>query len=345
MYICVIMKKLLLFTLVIAFAATSCTTPLRFVVGTYGDEIYTLEYADGAFTVIDSTAAVNASYLAFDSDGRMFGVCENDPVSGLYAFDTGEGAPYFCTSDALSPCHLLCPEGTPYIFTADYGSGSITVYRKLDDGTVRQTQSVRYPEGSRIHQLTPIPGTSSMLATDLGLCCIHILDIGDGDEPLTDRPELAVPCAGGPRHIVFDGERRFWCLSELSGEIAGFDISIEDGELHLSELFRVMADPNDAHGSADIRILGRTLYASHRLSGDGISYWKIRENGTLEPLGYLSTGAHPRCIVILDGILFAACRDSSTVEAYSLDPATGEPGPLLASIHLSSHPVCLLPRK
>ena len=314
---------------------------LGFFVGTYGDSIYKVEFDHGKFTQVWSTEASNASYLAFDGAGNLFGVSENDPESGLYSFAGGGTA--FSGSGANGPCYLLCAESLPYIFTADYGAGSITVFRNDGGRAGEVVQTVQYPEGSHIHQVMMIPGTSQMLATDLGLCCIHVLDVCDSGQPLTDRPEMAIPCSGGPRHIVFRGDRRFYCLTEKSGEIAAFDIIEDSGNLAFKEFFRVKADEVDAHGSADIRIRGNKLYASHRLSNDGISVWRIRRDGTLVKKGYLHTGRHPRCFVICGRRLFVACRDDNSIEMYRLRPFSGLPGRKAAEINLDSRPVCLLP--
>lgn len=315
---------------------------LSFFVGTYGDDIYKVEFGRDGFEQTLSIPADNASYLAFDGKGNLFGVSENDPNSGVFSFGKG-GMVGFSGSGSNGPCYLLCPEGLPFIFTADYGAGSITVFRKDGSAAREIVQTVQYPEGSHIHQVMMIPGTSKMLATDLGLCCIHVLDVSDAERPLADRPELEIPCAGGPRHIVFDGDRRFYCITEKSGDIAAFDIaSGGNGELAFSEFFRVKADEVDAHGSADIRIRGNKLYASHRLDNDGISIWKIRRNGTLKKKGYLHTGKHPRCFVICGRNLFVACRDDNSIEMYRLG-MNGLPGKKKAEIKFDSRPVCLLP--
>lgn len=321
-----------------------------FAVGTYGNQIYEVSYSRRAFSVLDSIPASNASYLARDASGALFGCSENDPDSGVYRFpEFGSDNPavhtVFGPSGGNGPCHILLPENSPWAMTADYGAGSVTVFRKdsLASGPV---QTIKFAEGSHVHQLTVVPSSELIVATDLGLNCIHVFKLdrsGDTSSPLTELPELEVPCSGGPRHVVFNDDASvMYCLTEKSGEIAAYNVRRDGTSGLLTEFQRVKADEVDAHGSADIRISGRYLLASHRLENDGISVFRIGKGGKLKKKSYCHTGVHPRCFVVEGRLVFVACRDSHSIEVYRLNRLTGKLKKLPAGLILESRPVCLI---
>lgn len=342
-----------------------------FAIGTYGSQIYEVSYSRGVFSVLDSIPASNASYLARDASGALYGCSENDPDSGVYLFpgfgsEDPAGQTVFGPSGSNGPCHILLPEDSPWAMTADYGAGSVTVFCKdsLASGPV---QTIKFAEGSHVHQLTMVPSSELMVATDLGLNCIHVFRLDrseDASSPLTELPDLEVPCSGGPRHVAFNDDASvMYCLTEKSGEIVAYKVwrdaavtgepclVAEDVKSDptpavtvglLTEFQRVKADEVDAHGSADIRISGKYLFASHRLENDGISVYRIGKDGKLKKKSYCHTGVHPRCFVVEGRLVFVACRDSHTIEVYRFNRLTGKLKKLPAELKLDSRPVCII---
>ena len=85
----------------------------------------------------------------------------------------------------------------------------------------------------------------------------------------------------------------------------------------------IQADEVNAGGSADIHLhpSGQYLYTSHRLDNDGISIFRILEDGTLEKTGYAHTGRHPRNFLITpDGkLLLVACMNDHLVQVFRIE--------------------------
>ena len=139
-----------------------------------------------------------------------------------------------------------------------------------------------------------------------------------------------------------------YVLGEISGEIVCLRYNPSDGTKPFTTVQTIKADPHDGEGSADIHMSpdGRFLYASHRLKGDGISVFSVASDGTLQSVGYQTTGRHPRNFAITPNgrYLLVACRDTNEVEIYERDSDTGlltDTGKRIAT----PKPVCLVFRE
>ena len=131
-----------------------------------------------------------------------------------------------------------------------------------------------------------------------------------------------------------------YALGELSGTVSVFDI--EPQGLRLKQT--IASDSVGGGGCADIHLSpdGGYLYASNRLKEDGISTFRVGDDGTLCKVGYTLTGVNPRNFILTPegDYLLVAARDSNSVEVYARDRETGE---LLftGEILELSRPVCL----
>lgn len=336
-------------------------------VGTYGSGLYRYIFvpSDGSFTFLGKADVANPSYIALgeenDRDGiyDVYAVSENGGDSGIYSFAddimlsmTGSNSDI-----GRDPCFLLFDREGHTLMTAEYGSGSLSVFRVDEDGAVAELlQRLEFKgsgpvktrqESSHIHQLKFLPAEDGascryLLATDLGADRIRVMKVSDHmDGPvlecryhspvLTCLPDADILCGegSGPRHMAVDaGRHRLYCLTELSGELLVFSYSFDGDGNPVFELdSRLLADENRAGGSADIRIhpSGRFLYTSHRLKKDGISVFSVADDGSVIKTGYCRTGKHPRNFAITpDGTaMLVACRDDRTVEVYGIDPDSG----------------------
>ena len=347
------MKRLLLS--IVVGAAIACTPQpkmQRLLIGTYTDAasqgIYRTAFnpLTGELSEAELIIEVdNPSYLAVDGQqALLYAVSEggDDQNSALNAYR------YDATTDSYtllsrratmgaSPCYVALHDG--YAYTANYTGGSLTRFKIASDGSTGEGEEIEYEakqgSASHIHGIFTAPDSSSIYVTDLGRC--EIFQISGKSE----LSRTALPMGSGPRHMAFSKDGKVaYALNELSGTVAVFDI--EQQGLKLKQT--IASDSVGGGGCADIHLSkdGRYLYASNRLKEDGISTFKVAEDGTLEKIFYTRTGRHPRNFTLSpdERYLLVAVRDDNCIEVYSRNSETGELLFTGKKLELS-HPVCL----
>ena len=328
-----------------AVIATGCgktEDKLNILIGTYGENIYVYSFDQSSleFTEKAKTEARNASYALAgkDAQGGIYAVSETGDGSGAYSFaDDGK---ILLTSEkrqtGADPCFVLLHEG--YMMTADYSGGSISIFPIMKDGAIGDLvhKSVFHgsgpvtsrQEGSHIHQLKAVPGHDDLiLASDLGADRIRLLRFSTDNGSLAHIADIECPSGSGPRHMEFSKDgRMLYCIAELSGEVIVYEMTTEsqtDEAPSFTPVQMIQADEVNAGGSADIHIHpdGTWLYTSHRLDNDGISIFRIKQDGTLEKTGYARTARHPRNFMITpDGNnLLVACRDDKVIQVFAIE--------------------------
>jgi 6-phosphogluconolactonase (cycloisomerase 2 family) len=330
-------------------AACSEAPKTEVVIGTYGEHLYTYSFNHQTleFTETANAKAWNASY-ALAEEGCIFAVSEVGSESGVYSFAHQKGQGIELTAEhrqtGADPCFVMIyedPDTGKYMMTADYSGGSVSVF-PIEDGRIgERVEQICFEgsgpvsarqEASHIHQLKKVPGAQGyILASDLGADVIRLLKVGKrestaanpGALKLEHIKDIPCPAGSGPRHMEFSADgKRLYCIAELSGEVLVYGAG-GDGEPSFTLVQRIQADEVNAGGSADIHIhpSGKWIYTSHRLDNDGISIFKINEDGTLEKCGYARTGRHPRNFMITpDGeLLLVACRDDRLIQVFTIE--------------------------
>ncbi len=347
-------------------ACTPRAEELALYVGTYGKNYYKVAFTDGTFSAPVPIPAKDPSYLATGEGANLYAVSETGPDSGIYSFADDVKTAYR-GEIGDDPCFLTVLPGRPYVVTADYSGGSVSVFGLDASGALTERVEVHQYQGSgpvasrqrsaHIHQVKVIPGTDWLLASDLGSDCIRVLHINDAGSPevLTDHPELTVPCGpgAGPRHYEFNtAAGLLYLLTEISGEVLVFRLGkTADGAPTFTLLQRLQADETGVDGSADIHLhpSGRFLYTSHRLRNDGLSIFAVGDDGLLRKTGYVPTESHPRNFLPTpDGrYLLVACRDSGNIQVFAVDEKDGGLTPLPEStLHFDGdRPVCIIPAR
>lgn len=336
------MKRILTLFSILSFAA--CVpkgTTTELTIGTYGGHLYRYSFDSQTleFTLKGSIEALNASYALTYGD-NIFAVSEAGAGSGAYSFREAEGTGIEMTADlrqtGADPCFLMVRKdrnGSDYMMTADYSGGSVSVF-PIHDGRLEDlTEQLRFEgsgpvterqEASHIHQLKSVPDAEGyLLASDLGADAIRVIRARE-DGKLEHVKDIRCPEGSGPRHMEFNAKgSMMYCIAELSGEVLSYKVTYAEDVPEFSLLQRIQADEVNAGGSADIHMhpSGKWIYTSHRLENDGISIFRVRQDGTLEKTGYAHTGRHPRNFMITpDGeFLLAACRDDRVIQVFRID--------------------------
>lgn len=311
-----------------------------------GIKLYIFDQETAEFKLVNGLSGIsNPSFLTISADNTY-----------LYAVGEDEGETSTANSVKLSledgymtlqnsqlthggaPCNItLSPDGRSAI-TANYFGGNITIFDITEDGRLGEPETISF-EGSSIdperqtkpylHCAAFTPDNRYLLANDLGTDMIHQFTVStntDGRMTIDkeSQKDIFVKAGAGPRHLCFSPNGEFiYLISELSGEV--FTFSYNNGEIRQIQCLKV--DSFDAGGSADIHVSpdGKYVYASHRLKGDGLSIMKVESDGTLQKIGYQSTGIHPRNFAITPNgkYILVACRDTDAVEIYLRDQDTG----------------------
>lgn len=338
------------------------TTMLTLFVGTYtenntqGISAYQFNTETGTTNFLKTTPVTNPSYLTLSADQHhLYAVSElgkEEAQVHAYALGKEAGSLTLLNSRPVKgayPC-FINTDGRQ-IYTANYGGGSLTSYALKADGSLgKQIEILDFnPSDSayqaHLHCVRFSPDSTLLFASDLGGDRIYSFHRAKGDKAAKLQPSTPayteVAAGSGPRHFVFSRDgKRLYLINELSGKVMGFNYAN-----HQLELFQtIVGDSVGGGGSADIHFSpdGNFLYTSHRLKADGLSIFRVAEDGHLTKIGYQATGIHPRNFILSpDGkFLFVACRDSNHIEIYHRNATTGLLEDTGKRIKLY-HPVCL----
>lgn len=320
---------------------------LYLLVGTYtsggsrGIYIYEFNPTTAQTEYIGVAEIPNPSYMT--AHGNMvYAVSENgdgtDAVSAL-RFEAGRLEMVNSMPTGGSPCNVAA--NGALVATANYTGGDISVFGVREDGgltTLKQRLSLSDSSKSHMHCVKFSPDGKYLFASDLGTDAILRCNVQDGTLDASSMKTFEVAAGSGPRHFIFskDGASLF-LITEVSGQVMAFDYN--GGEL--SQRQTIDVDPAHAHGSADIVLSGRHLYASNRLKNDGVAILSVGRK--LHAQGYRTTGTHPRNLCLSpDGrFLLVSCRDSNAVQIFAVDSSTGVLTPTRRSVNVNT-PVCAM---
>lgn len=328
----------------------------QLLVGTFGNNMYTAEFDPGTreLTVTGSVPARDPAFLT-ESEGFIYSVSENK-VSGAYSFDSGLNQLSYSTEIGQGPCFIIKPEGCPYVLTAEYGGGTLSVLSVSDGRITGLARLMKFEGGgpvqerqahARIHQVRPLYGRW-LFASDFGSDKLRLLKLDASGMPRhIARGDVSLPAGSGPRHMEFNADRtRLYSIAEISREVFVFEV--RHGAMPRLELMQSVSVPEVTEGDGgDIHMHpdGRWLYASQRNGDDGIAVFEVRDDGTLKRTGYCRTALHPRHFAVSPdgGSLLVACKNSNSIQVLSIDRETG----LLSDTghrvtFPSDSPVCIL---
>lgn len=335
------------------------TTPLPHVQGkSDGIQVYDFDPDSGELRFASKVAGVeNPSYLTLHPNGRF-----------LYAAHETTTAPHL-TAFAINGPHLTLLNSQPatgaapcyvssngrFLFTANYGGGSVAVYPVGADGRLSPPShhaqhhghgpNPARQEAPHAHCALPTPDGRFLLAVDLGLDQVIAYRLTHSGQ-LERAAAIATDPGSGPRHLTFHPNGRFaYLLHELTPTLTAYAYE-PDGAI-LRPLQTVPTLPPSYSGEsygADVHLEpnGRFLYASNRGHDTLASFACDPTTGLLTPLTHTPTGGNfPRGFVIAPNgrYLLAANQNSDTITTFHLHPTTGHLTPLHQTACYT--PVCL----
>jgi 6-phosphogluconolactonase len=341
------------------------------LIGTYtkpceskGIYVYDFDSNIGEFNFKNATEnIINPSYLSVSSDNKfVYSVNENSQkkngaVSFKYNSKNGKlEVLNFQEAKAEGSCYIINDDKN--VITANYSSGSISVFGKNNDGSLTEVKQVvqhsgkgintKRQEKPHVHMVYFSPDKKYVLANDLGTDKVYVYQYNpNGDnEILKLKSTISVTPGGGPRHLTFSKNGKFvYLLQELDGAVTVFRYS--NGILKkVDEVSVLSKDFKEIFSAADIHISpdGKFLYATNRKEANDISIFKILKNGKLKFEGRTSTlGDGPRNFAIdpSGNFLLVAHQYTNNVVVFKRNKKTGLLTDTGKKIELCS-PVCLV---
>jgi 6-phosphogluconolactonase len=324
---------------------------------------------------------VNPSFLTVSPDHRFVYAVSEDPLSVGPPLDAASYVSAFAVefstgklrllntvpTGGTSTCFISMDNTGKYVLMANFGSGSVSVLRVKEDGSLGEVASFIQNVGHSVdpsiqsephpHSIVVSPDNRYAIVSDLGLDQILIFhfDAATGMLSPPGPPTATVYPGSGPRHFVFDPAGKFgYQLREMSGVV---DVLAWDpAKGNLTAVQSAHSVPHDFVGSnhsAELEILpsGKFLYESNRRTKseterapDTIGVFSIdRKDGTLAAVEQSSTGGvMPRSFTIdpTGSYLLAANQLSNNVVVFRIDGATGRLSQTGKEIRVDT-PVCL----
>jgi 6-phosphogluconolactonase len=341
------------------------TSSYDLLVGSYtkegnpGIEIFGVDARSGK-TVTDYTlSSPNASYLTLTKDRKnLYAVREEGGGSAsVVAFQSGFDGKYNVLNSVVNPgngpCFIAYREESKTIYTANYGSGSLCVYKTENGKLMPAVQHIVYKgtsvnksrqQESHAHMVVISPDRNYLYVTDLGADKIHqhkINSDGTVDEKYTS---IGVKPGNGPRHMVFNQSgSHAYLINELSGTVDVFKVN--DAKFTLQQSLAADTAAAPVKGSADIHISanGKWLLTSNRVTSNEVTIFSILPNGSLEKKSHIPVGKHPRNFSFdpESKRVYVGSRDENKVQIFSFNEADGSMKNLNMDIPVKM-PACIL---
>jgi len=329
---------------------------LKFYIGTYtslgGPGACVIEAENASLKLVSSTRAIdNPGYLIQSRDKKTV------YASASFGADAkGAAASYRVSGDTLIPlslqptggmsaCHVCLSEYEDFLYITNYVTGTISVFPVSDGYIMPRVQLVKHTGASRAykdrqdsahtHQAVFMPGSNRLFVCDLGMDEVSVY-IQDEETGLLMK-EAAIPSApgSGPRHLVFDGENRFYLGCELSNEIKTY--INENGQWKCVQTLSTLPESFAGESAVSaVRKYKNLVFISNR-GYDSAARFTIGKDGLLSEKQIIPIqGSFPRDIWPLGkNSLLAANQFGNTVEWI-------ENGKTIASVEIPGA-ICILP--
>lgn len=344
---------------------TSDSTIYDLLIGSYtregnpGIEVYQFNAVTGATKVDYTLKNPNASYQAVTNNRSFFySVNEDGPGKSMVSAyqRTAEGKYQLLNTESTSgsgPCYVTFRESTKTVYVANYGSGSLSVFKTENGKLFPIAQHIVY-KGSGInktrqqaphaHQVIISPDQQYVYVTDLGTDLIHQHKINTDGTLLETPTDIPVKPGSGARHLTFNKDGSFaYVISEMSGTVDVFSVSKDH---QFKNIQRIIADTTRAEskGSGHIQLSpnGKWLLTSNRVTIDEVTIFSVQADGKLKKAGHQPVTKKPRMFSFdpTGKFVLVAGQEGNTVQVFSFDDQKGTMLDTKQDIRLSM-PVCL----
>lgn len=336
----------------------------QFLIGTYTKKtskgIYkvTLDTDQEKITNVElAIPSQKPAYLQVGQDGRIYAIKQVDDKGGVASYSLSDDNAKML-SDVLAagapPAYVGVDNKRHLLFSANYHTAKIDVFKIKEDGTLTQTDSVLHEgvtgpepeqEAPHVHyaDLTP---DNRLVVCDLGMDLVVVYDVSD-DGKLTAVSRYKCKDGFGTRHIAFHPNGNYaYLLGELSSKLEVLKYNSKDASFkHLQTIKTIPADWTAHNGAAAIRISndGKFVYTSNR-GENTIAVFEVQPDFTVKHIQSISTeGDFPRDFNLNqdENYLLASNQNSDNLTLYKRNPSTGKLTLLQKDVSCPE-PVCVM---
>lgn len=308
--------------------------------------------------------STNPSFLTLSNDhSRLFSVAETRSAAGrsgasIVSWAVAKDGTLTEIGRAPSggdgPCYVSLNQDNSLAGVANYGGGSVSLYKISDQGAPQLTSTVKHSGKSVItqrqaephaHAIQFSPDGNHIFATDLGTDQLIAYNISD-DKKLVPNEKLTfkVRAGHGPRHFAFSPDGKYvLVIEELDSMITVLSMS-NDGLKMVGDYSTLPDDFTGSNTTAEILFHpnGRFVYGSNR-GHDSIAVFAFdASSGQLTSIGQVKSGGRtPRNFRISpDGKwMITANQDSDNLCVFKIG-SDGLPVATQNEVKIS-RPVCI----
>lgn len=261
--------------------------------------------------------------LDYDSDARTFRALNHQSSQGDW------------------PCHLAIDGTGKWIFAANYGTGSMTVFPLRDDGSLGEASDhvqheghgpdEKRQEGPHAHSTTLTPDNQFAIVADLGLDRLVVYAFDASNGKLREHARVATRPGAGPRHLAFHPNGRvLYAANELANTIAAYAYDAAAGALTELQVLDTIprGAPENTVGDIHVSAKGDRVYVSNR-GDDSVAVFAADDAGTLTRVAIVPSGGKtPRNFALAPGgtFILVANQDSGSVVVMTLRNGSNEVG-------------------
>jgi 6-phosphogluconolactonase len=291
--------------------------------------------ATGALTPTSSVASfgTSPSFLAVDGASRhLYAVDESTPGRvGAYDIDPTTGGLTFlnAVSSGGDGPPFVAVDG-PWVFVANYWSGSVAVLSVQGDGSLGAAVDVEMP-GALAHSIVADPSDRFVFVPCKGSDHVaqFLFDASTGKLTPNAVPTMATAAGAGPRHLAFHPNGTIaYLIDETDSTMSELSLDVTNGTLSILQTMTTRpAGATGTNTAAEVHVhpSGKWLFGSNR-GDDDIVVFALDASGRMSAPTFTKTGGTtPRDFAFdaAGAFLYAANQGSGNVVTFRFDASAG----------------------
>lgn len=325
-------------------------------VGCYGNEneetIHWLEFnaLNGKINNVASFSGIeNPSYLAVDHKRNCLYVISEKEQGEVLSFEIDRQLKTINLRNRFpakgGPCYVEVEENGRYLFTANYGGGSLIVHQLNQKGEIeKETDYKTYDsEVSKLHTIRRIPGTPMYAATDLGRNKLYFYRFYEESGSLEQIQEIDTPSNSGPRHLAFHPFlNMLYVVNEFDSTVLVYSYDAPLKVIKLEQTITTL--PSNFYGEnfgAEIHFFDGYVYASNR-GHHSIAVLKVLQDGKLKAFSHIdTTGKWPRHFICLPNSNYILVANEHSNQLIVMERGEGGKMKINDNPFFVKSPVCI----